>query len=169
MGLAALIDSDPAMLQAMLEKFVYIDKDKDGAISLAELQEVHQMFDPNHDADAVATEFVAMDANDDGTISIAEFLKAQGIDASQVSAADLERARSDEVAAEEAALRTGVAAVEIVPGGSEAQACVAAVEASFADEAVPAVAAVAECVVADGGDFFGEAVAAVAVAAEPVG
>ena len=169
MGLADVIDDDPAKLQALLEKFVYIDKDGDGAISLEELQEVYQMFDPNYDADAVATEFVLMDSDDDGSITIAEFLKAQGIDTSNVAEADLERARSDEVKAEEEALRQGVAAVEIVPDGSEAQACVAAVEGSYATvEATGAVtAAVAECVVADG-DFADGAVA-VAVAAEPVG
>ena len=33
MGLADVIDDDPAKLQALLEKFVYIDKDGDGAIS----------------------------------------------------------------------------------------------------------------------------------------
>ena len=76
MGLADVIDDDPAKLQALLEKFVYIDKDGDGAISLEELQEVYQMFDPNYDADAVATEFVQMDSDDDGSITIAEFLKA---------------------------------------------------------------------------------------------
>ena len=122
MGLADVIDDDPAKLQALLEKFVYIDKDGDGAISLEELQEVYQMFDPNYDADAVATEFVQMDSDDDGSITIAEFLKAQGIDTSNVAEADLERARSEEVKAEEEALRQGVAAVEIVPDGSEAQA-----------------------------------------------
>ena len=68
---------------------------------------------------------------------------------------------------EEEALRQGVAAVEIVPDGSEAQACVAAVEGSYATVEAGAVAAVAECVVADGD--LGDAVAAVAVAAEPVG
>ena len=41
MGLADVIDDDPAKLQALLEKFVYIDKDGDGAISLEELQEVY--------------------------------------------------------------------------------------------------------------------------------
>ena len=144
MGLADVIDDDPAKLQALLEKFVYIDKDGDGAISLEELQEVYQMFDPNYDADAVATEFVQMDSDDDGSITIAEFLKAQGIDTSNVAEADLERARSEEVKAEEEALRQGVAAVEIVPDGSEAQACVAAVEGSYATvEAAGAVAAVA--------------------------
>ena len=71
--------------------------------------------------------------------------------------------------AEEEALRQGVAAVEIVPDGSEAQACVAAVEGSYATvEAAGAVAAVAECVVADG-DFVAGGDAVVAVAAEPVG
>ena len=105
MGLADVIDDDPAKLQALLEKFVYIDKDGDGAISLEELQEVYQMFDPNYDADAVATEFVQMDSDDDGSITIAEFLKAQGIDTSNVAEADLERARSDEVKAEEEATR----------------------------------------------------------------
>ena len=169
MGLADVIDDDPAKLQALLEKFVYIDKDGDGAISLEELQEVYQMFDPNYDADAVATEFVQMDSDDDGSITIAEFLKAQGIDTSNVAEADLERARSDEVKAEEEALRQGVAAVEIVPDGSEAQACVAAVEGSYATVEAGAVAAVAECVVADGDLAGGDAVAAVAVAAEPVG
>ena len=172
MGLADVIDDDPAKLQALLEKFVYIDKDGDGAISLEELQEVYQMFDPNYDADAVATEFVQMDSDDDGSITIAEFLKAQGIDTSNVAEADLERARSDEVKAEEEALRQGVAAVEIVPDGSEAQACVAAVEGSYATveaAGAVAVAAVAECVVADGDVAGGGAVAAVAVAAEPVG
>ena len=34
MGLADVIDDDPAKLQALLEKFVYIDKDGDGAISV---------------------------------------------------------------------------------------------------------------------------------------
>ena len=172
MGLADVIDDDPAKLQALLEKFVYIDKDGDGTISLEELQEVYQMFDPNYDADAVATEFVQMDSDDDGSITIAEFLKAQGIDTSNVAEADLERARSDEVKAEEEALRQGVAAVEIVPDGSEAQACVAAVEGSYATveaAGAVAVAAVAECVVADGDLAGGDAVAAVAVAAEPVG
>ncbi|CAH0368298.1 unnamed protein product [Pelagomonas calceolata] len=170
MGLADVIDDDPAKLQALLEKFVYIDKDGDGAISLEELQEVYQMFDPNYDADAVATEFVQMDSDDDGSITIAEFLKAQGIDTSNVAEADLERARSEEVKAEEEALRQGVAAVEIVPDGSEAQACVAAVEGSYATvEAAGAVAVAAECVVADGDFASGDAVAAVAVAAEPVG
>ena len=65
-----------------------------------------------------------------------------------------------------------VAAVEIVPDGSEAQACVAAVEGSYATveaAGAVAVAAVAECVVADGDLAGGDAVAAVAVAAEPVG
>ena len=58
--------------------------------------------------------------------------------------------------------------MEIVPDGSEAQACVAAVEGSYATvEAAGAVAVAAECVVADG-DFADGAVA-VAVAAEPVG
>ena len=59
--------------------------------------------------------------------------------------------------------------MEIVPDGSEAQACVAAVEGRYAtvEAAGAAVAAVAECVVADGD--LGDAVAAVAVAAEPVG
>tara|TARA_B100000405_G_scaffold193973_1_gene135940 strand:+ start:339 stop:848 length:510 start_codon:yes stop_codon:yes gene_type:complete len=169
MGLADVIDDDPAKLQALLEKFVYIDKDGDGAISLEELQEVYQMFDPNYDADAVATEFVQMDSDDDGSITIAEFLKAQGIDTSNVAEADLERARSEEVKAEEEALRQGVAAVEIVPDGSEAQACVAAVEGSYATVEAAGVAAVAECVVADGDFASGDAVAAVAVAAEPVG
>ena len=83
----------------------------------------------------------------------------------------MERARSDEVKAEEEALRQGVAAVEIVPDGSEAQACVAAVEGSYATveaAGAVAVAAVAECVVADG-DFVAGGDAVVAVAAEPAG
>ena len=78
MGLADIIDDDPAKLQALLEKFVYIDKDGDGAISLEELQEVYQMFDPNYDADAVATEFVQMDTDDDGSISKDEWTEAVG-------------------------------------------------------------------------------------------
>ena len=39
-GLADLIYDDPANLQALLEKFVYIDKDGDAAISLEEMKEV---------------------------------------------------------------------------------------------------------------------------------
>ena len=43
--LSAMVQ-DPAQMKKLVEKFVYIDADKSGTISLEELQEVHQMFDP---------------------------------------------------------------------------------------------------------------------------
>ena len=44
--LGALVDDPDKLMSIVVAKFVYIDKDNDGVISLDELQEVYQMFDP---------------------------------------------------------------------------------------------------------------------------
>ena len=93
-----------------------------------------------------------MDSDDDGSITIAEFLKAQGIDTSNVAEADLAQARSEEVKAEERRCARASRPWSL-PDGSEAQACVAAVEGSYATvEASRRRRGRRGCVVADG-DF----------------
>ena len=161
---------DPKHMRAMVEKFNYVDANHDGSISIDELKEVYKMFDPEYDEAKVAADFEKFDADHNGKVSMAEFLRAEGIDVSKFDAAELEQARVDELEAEQEALRQGVAAVEIVPGGMESQevgveaSCVSAVGVEGYGQAVDAVAAVAECVAVEG-DYVlaGEAVAVEAV------
>lgn len=162
--LSVLVEN-PDHMRKMVEKFNYIDVNHDGAISVEELQEVYSMFDPDYDPKKVVAAFEQMDQNHNGKVSMEEFLKAEGIDVSKFKAEELEKARLDEIAQEEAALAQGVAAVEIVPDGQESATCVATVEGTYADGSGVAVAAVAACVAVDGDQpVAGEAVPAAAVA-----
>ncbi|KAH8045521.1 hypothetical protein JL722_14212 [Aureococcus anophagefferens] len=104
----------------MVEKFNYVDANHDGSISIDELKEVYKMFDPEYDEAKVAADFEKFDADHNGKVSMAEFLRAEGIDVSKFDAAEL-GGRGGELEAEQEALRRGVAAVEIVPGGMESQ------------------------------------------------
>ena len=117
----------------------------------------------------------AANAKELAQVSMAEFLKAEGIDVSKFNSEELEQARLDEIDAENEALRRGVAAVEIVPGGMESRevgveaSCVAYEAVGVESVGQPvAVAAVAECVAVEGDYVIAGEAQAVAAEAVPM-
>ena len=110
----------------VLERFIYVDLDSDGLLSLAEIESYHSAFDASYDAAAIRAEFRRLDRNGDGKVSVKEYLAAHGMDVAKLKEEQLQRERCEELDREEKIQRAGAAAVEILPGGSEAESLVKA-------------------------------------------
>ena len=141
---------DVAWVDELLEKFSYIDEDHNGKLSLAELQEVHKLFDDPYDDAAVVAEFAKLDVDGDGEVTIREYLLSFGVAEDALPTDDeLEARRAAQLEAQAAALANGgIAAVEVgadvggVDAADGADAPPGGVVAADAVDATPAAVAV---------------------------